>query len=59
MKSVFDKWFDEKGYDLHHKEFARIVWNAAISEARDLVYDRYDECEPWLEPCEVLELLSA
>ena len=59
MESIFDKWFREQGYDLQHKEFARIVWNAAISECRDLVYDRYDECESWLEPDEVLELLSA
>ena len=59
MDSVFDEWFEKSGYDLQHKEFARTVWNAAISAARELVEDRYDCCEPWLEPYEVTDKLSA
>lgn len=56
---MFDKWYEENGYDLQHKEFARLVWNGAIAAARNLVEERYDEMEPWLEPSDVTDALGA
>lgn len=58
MDSIFDEWFEKHGYGLQHKEFARIVWNAAISAASDLVNERYDPHEPWLLPSEVTDKLG-
>ena len=32
------------------------VWNEAIEAAAKLVEERFDSCEPWLEPHEMREL---
>lgn len=28
-------------------------WNAALRAAEEIVAERYDECEPWLEPGDI------
>lgn len=53
------------GIGLNQEEFdEEIEWaevrgfNAGIRAAHKLVSERYDECEPWIEPHEVLALLK-
>ena len=37
-------------------DWYRQVWNEAIEAAAKLVEEKFDDCEPWLEPYEVREL---
>lgn len=57
-KTTFEKYFESAGWDEQHRSFAKMVWDAAIAAATELVERNYDECEPWLTP-DMMDELSA
>lgn len=59
----FEEWFNtmsipESLDPEFYRRLAMSAWDAAIEAATALVEERFDECEPWLLPDDVMALKS-
>ena len=58
MSNQFEEWFKDTEQNNSYKSVAREAWNAAIDHAADMVRKEFDECEPWITPEEIVELIA-
>jgi hypothetical protein len=58
----FKKWLEQEdaNIDLYNcpEEAMEMAWDAALKQAEQVVADRYDEQEPWLEPGEITKVVN-
>ena len=56
---TYNEWAKENWMYIDFKENAPVIWNAAIEQAALLVEDRFNQCEPRLEPNDIRQLKQA